>query len=184
MSGVGGGCQLSAPLNLHFSLHGLIRRFLQRAFQFHARREDDAGLDGLRLELLFRCRTLARERGAERAELAQLNAETVAQVGRQALYEVQQHVVDVAPRQRRPAGDVARDVAQRLPSRVHGVGIKLLFRFLLRVWPLHQFDFHVFNVLMLLIIDYSALGAVFFSRRFRLPFFRLTEALKFLPVCP
>ena len=93
MSGVGGGCQLSAPLNLHFSLRGLVGSFAQGPFQFHARREDDTGLDAFRLELLFRRRTFTRERGPERAELAQLNAEAVAQVARQ---KVASHFVIVA----------------------------------------------------------------------------------------
>ena len=124
-------------------LHRLIRVVGNLFLQFRAWRKGYAGFNLLNVEGFFRQRTLARQRKAHRAELAELYAETVAQVAGQTVYEVRQHVFDVASRQRRPPGNVLCNVFQRLAPHVHGVRIKLAGTRLRARLPLfYQLYFH------------------------------------------
>ena len=129
-------------LRLFGDFRYLVGGFFELVFQLHARRKDDAGFDTFGVKSFFGVRAFRREGEAHRSELAQLNAEPVHQIRRQAVYEIREHILNIAPRERRTPGNISCHIAQRLATRVYGIGIKLRLCFVLRIFPLHQFYFH------------------------------------------
>ena len=110
--------------------------------KLYAGRDNHVRFDAFGIERLFIGRTLARKPETQGGKLAQLHTETVVEIARKTVYEVGQHVFHIATRERRPTGDVERNLVQRLATCIHGVGIHFLLCSVLRVCPLNQFNFH------------------------------------------
>ena len=125
-------------------LHHLKRHVFESFLKRDAGRKDHANLNRVGVKLLgFGC-SFARNRNADRTKFAHLHAETVEQITRNAVYEIGEHILDVAPRERRTPRDVGRNLVQRFRSEVKHRAIQFLFGSVLRISPLLKVNFHLF----------------------------------------